>query len=73
MTRLPHTRAVLERLAAELTASQYDAYILRVAHGWTYQRIADTLGVDKSTAYHHVAVAIRKVGRIEWEGAWPWT
>lgn len=67
----PTSREILERLAAELTSRQYDAYTLRILHGWPYQRIADTLGVDKSTAYQHVATAIRKAGRIQWEGAWP--
>lgn len=73
MTTPPPTRVILERLTAELTPRQLDVYVLRTVHGWSYQRIADTLNVDKSTVYHHHAVAIRKIGRIQWEGAWPWT
>jgi DNA-directed RNA polymerase specialized sigma24 family protein len=71
VTREQLAHAILERLAAELTPRQFDAYLLREVSGYTFQRIADELGCTRQTAHDHWARARDHVARLLHDGEWP--
>ena len=74
MTRDPQlSHAILERLAAELTPRQYDAWTLHRIHGMSIRNVAWALNVTPATIRDHIDAADRKVAAITWEGTWPWT
>lgn len=59
-------RRILERLASELTARQFDVYLLRVVTGASFAQIASMMDISKGTAHQHYAAAKRRVGDLEW-------
>lgn len=68
---VPLTHAILERLAAELTPSQFDAYLLREISRYTFTQIGLELGCTKQTAHGHYTRALDIVARLHRHGAWP--
>lgn len=68
------TIQILERLAAELTPRQYDAWTLHHQHGMSIRNIAWGMNISPATVRDHLDAADRRIARIHWEGdAWPWT
>lgn len=67
----PTSREILERLAAELTSRQLDAYLLREVSGYTFTQIADQLGCTRQTAHDHHRRAVNRVAQLLRDGAWP--
>lgn len=73
MTREQLAHAILERLAAELTPRQYDAWTLHHQHGMSIRNIAWALGISPTTVRDHIRAADQRIATIRWEGEWPWT
>lgn len=72
-TPAPTEQAILERLAAELTARQYDVLRLHLHLGKTMADTCRILGIDRSTGYQHLDAAQKRLQKLKTEGAWPWT
>ena len=60
-------RMILERLSVELTARQYDVFLMRVVEGATIRVIANRLSITPQTVTSHWEAARLKVRKIEWE------